>query len=50
MAQFICLLSKLEVVSTVAVSLRHSSAATIRQSAKDVNAIDWPMWTLPKWC
>ena len=42
-AQFICLLSKVAVVSTVPVSLRHSTAATIRQSAKDVNAIDWPM-------
>ena len=47
-AQFICLLSKVAVVSTVPVSLRHSRAATIRQSAKDVNAIELPVWRLSK--
>jgi YD repeat-containing protein len=31
------------VMSTVSVSLRYSSAATMRQSAKDVKAIDWPV-------
>ena len=49
-AQFICLLSKVAVVSAVAVSLRHSTAATIRHSAKEVNAIDCPTGTLPKTC
>jgi hypothetical protein len=35
------------VVSTESVSLRHSNAATIRQRAKAVNAIEVPTWTLP---
>ena len=50
MAQFICLLSKVAVVRAVPVSLRHSTAATIRHSAKAVNAIDCPIWTLPNRC
>src|SRR5262249_40434535 len=47
-AQFICLLSKLDVVKTVSVSLRHSNAPTMSMNAKEVNAIDWPISTLPK--
>lgn len=41
--QFICLLSKVDGVSTDSVSLRHSNAATIRHRAKAVNATDWPV-------
>src|SRR5215471_16200673 len=48
-AQFICLLSKVAVVSAVSVSLRHSAAATIRHSANAVNAIELPMAALWKW-
>src|SRR6516162_3707332 len=48
-AQFICLLSKVAVVSAVSVSLRHSTAATIRHSANAVNAIELPMAALWKW-
>ena len=46
-AQFICLLSNVAIVKTDPVSLRHSNAATIRQSANDVNAIEWPTSRLP---
>ena len=41
------MLLNVSVVSTDSVSLRHSKAATIRQSANAVNAIEEPTWTLP---
>jgi len=46
-ARFICLLLKVSIVKTEAVSLRHSTAATTRHSANAVKAIDVPMASLP---
>src|SRR5918993_1245938 len=48
-ARFICLLSNVAVVRTVPVSLRHSRAATMRQSAKEVNATERATSRPPNW-
>ena len=48
MVRFIWRLSKVAVVMTESVSLRHSSAATIKQSAKAVKAMDVPTAALWK--